>query len=63
MVKSFVMFTFLREVKAELEKVTWPSAEHVGRMTITVLVISVIVGIYLGGADFIFTQLLGLLVS
>lgn len=56
-------FRFLTEVKAEMDKVTWPSAEHVGRMTITVLIISVIVGIYLGGADYIFTNLLGLIIG
>ena len=57
------MFKFLREVKAELEKVTWPDAQQTTRMTVTVILISAIVGIYLGAADFLFTELLGLLVS
>jgi preprotein translocase subunit SecE len=56
------MFTFLKEVRAELGKVTWPGTSDVSRLTITVIVISVIVGLYLGSADFLFTNLLGLLV-
>jgi preprotein translocase subunit SecE len=56
------MFTFLGEVRSELEKVTWPTNQVVLRLTATVIIISVIVGTYLGGADYIFTNLLGFLV-
>ena len=57
------MFTFLGEVRSELEKVTWPTSADVIRYTAVVLIISVAAGIYLGGADFMFTNLLGLLVK
>ena len=57
------MFTFLREVKGELDKVSWPHSSNVVRLTITVIVISLVVGLYLGGLDYLFTTLLGLLVS
>jgi len=56
------MFTFLSEVKTELDHVTWPSGQVVFRMTFVVIGISLFAGIYLGGADFLFTNLLGLLV-
>lgn len=56
------MFTFLGEVKSELDKVTWPDSAHVIRLTSIVIIISLIAGVYLGGADFLFTNLLGLLV-
>ena len=56
------MFTFLGEVKSELEKVTWPTTADVVRLTAVVIIISMVVGVYLGGADYIFTNLLGLLV-
>ena len=56
------MFTFLGEVKAELEKVTWPKNQDVLRLTSTVIILSLIVGVYLGGADYVFTNLLGILV-
>lgn len=57
------MFTFLKEVRSELEKVTWPTGSEVARLTAVVLLISVVVGIYLGAADYLFTNLLGLLIS
>ena len=56
------MFTFLAEVRSELEKVTFPTSSDVVRLTATVVLLSLLIGIYLGGADFVFTQLLGLLV-
>ncbi len=56
------MFTFLGEVKSELEKVTFPTGQEVARLTLIVIAIGLLVGLYLGGADYIFTQLLGLLV-
>ena len=62
MVKSFVMFTFLSEVRSELEKVTWPGSSDVLRLTTVVILISLLVGIYLGATDYVFTNLLGLLV-
>ena len=57
------MFTFLKEVRSELEKVTWPPSSDVVRLTIVVIGISVIAGTYLGAADYAFTSLLGLLIS
>jgi preprotein translocase subunit SecE len=56
------MFRFLGEVRSELNKVTWPAVNNVIRLTVIVIIISLIVGAYLGAADFIFTNLLGLLV-
>ena len=56
------MFRFLSEVKSELDKVTWPESANVLRLTSIVIIISLIVGVYLGAADFLFTNLLGLLV-
>jgi preprotein translocase subunit SecE len=57
------MFTFLSEVRSELTKVTWPTQAEIIRLTIVVIIISVVVGVYLGGADFLFTNLLGILVK
>lgn len=42
---------FIREVIAELKKVTWPSREETMKLTVVVIVISVIVGIFIGGLD------------
>jgi preprotein translocase subunit SecE len=44
---------FLREVRQELRKVTWPKREEVLRATLMTLVATVIIAIYLGFTDFI----------
>lgn len=48
---------FFKEVRAELAKVTWPSRPEVIRLTAVVIGASVLVGIYLGGLDYVFTKL------
>ena len=55
--------TFLREVKNELTKVTWPTRNEVVKLTIIVIGISVAIGIYIGGLDLLFTKLTDLLVK
>jgi len=50
--------TYLKEVRLELKKVTWPKVSEVVKLTLTVLLISGVIGIYLGGLDFAFTKLL-----
>ena len=48
---------FLKEVKAELKQVTWPAKKEVIKLTGMVVAISLIVGVYIGALDFIFTKL------
>lgn len=48
---------FFKEVREELKKVVWPSKEEVIRLTGVVVLVSAVVGLYLGGADFILTKL------
>ena len=54
---------FLRETYAELRKVTWPTRQEVVRLTATVILVSLIVGVFIGGLDFIFTSLLQVVVK
>ncbi len=52
------VFTFLREVKAEVEKITWPSFdEFVGHM-IVVFVTIMFASVILGGMDYVFSAAL-----
>ena len=51
------LFTFLREVWAELKKVTWPTRQEATRLTIIVLIICLILGVFLGAIDYGFTEL------
>ena len=46
---------FLREVRAELKKVTWPSRSEVQSTTIVVIVCTIFFGIYLFFMDIIFS--------
>lgn len=57
------MLKFINEVRSELMKVTWPTRAETIRLTAIVIGISVAVGLYLGGLDALFTQMLKLLVS
>jgi preprotein translocase subunit SecE len=49
--------TFLKEVRDELKKVVWPTRDEVVRLTMVVIIVSLIVGFYLGALDYIFTKL------
>lgn len=53
---------YLSEVKLELTKVTWPKRNEIVRLTLIVLAISAIVGLFSGGLDFIFTKMLSIFV-
>lgn len=57
------IFTFLKEVKEELGKVTWLNREQTIRYTILVVIIAVVVGLFLGGLDYILTALTALLLG
>jgi preprotein translocase subunit SecE len=54
---------FLSEVKSELTKVTWPTRDEVIRLTLVVVIISLAVGLFVGGLDFIFTKAIQLFLS
>lgn len=54
---------FLKEVKAELLKVVWPTRSEVVKLTIIVIGVSVAIGLYIGGLDFVFTKMTDLLVK
>jgi len=54
--KRFV--SFLREVRAELKKVTWPSKNEVYSTTIVVIFATIFFGFYLFFMDVIFSWLI-----
>ncbi|HUW72193.1 MAG TPA: preprotein translocase subunit SecE [Candidatus Humimicrobiaceae bacterium] len=49
--------TFLKEVQLEMKKVNWPTREETIRYTLMVIGVAVAVAVFLGGFDFIFTDL------
>jgi len=50
---------FVREVISELKKVTWPTREEALKLTVVVIAISVIVGIFIGILDTTFLRITG----
>lgn len=49
---------FLKETRDELKKVVWPKREDVIRLTGVVILTSLIVGLFLGAIDFVFTKIM-----
>lgn len=54
----FVRFwRFLKDVKAELKRMTWPKKEDVKKATIAVFTFCVFYSLFIGGIDVIFKNL------
>ncbi len=49
---------FFKEVYFELKRVSWLSRKDVLRYTLIVLALTIIVAFFLGGLDFIFTEII-----
>ena len=54
----FSLTAYIRETIQEIKKVSWPSQQQTIEMTILVIAVSVIIGAYIGLADYIFQSLL-----
>lgn len=54
---------YFEEVVRELKKVDWPNREQTIQQTVLVIVVSVVVAAYLGGLDYLFTQLTSLIIQ
>ena len=54
-------FRFFVDAFLELKKAHWPSRKETGRLSIMVFVVCVVVGALLGGLDFVFMKMMGLL--
>ena len=50
-------FSYLKESKSEFDKVVWPSRAETVRLTLMVIIVSVVVGAYIAGMDAIFTSI------
>ena len=52
-----VNFRFFGEVIGELRRVTWPTMNETFRLTLMVIAVSVVIGIFLGVADLIYGRI------
>ena len=49
---------FLREAWAELQKITWPTTPELKRATISIIVLSVVLGLAIGWLDWLLSKVL-----
>ncbi len=61
MIKS--VSEFLKGSLAELKQVIWPTKSTVGRLTLVVIGVSLLTGLIIGGLDYLFLNVVGLLVK
>lgn len=61
--KAGGLVPFLRDVRLEIKKVEWPSREELVKLTGAVVGLSTLVGIFLGGVDFLFQELFKLVIA
>lgn len=52
------VITYFKEVRVEMKKVNWPSREMTIKYTLIVIGLALVVAIYLGSLDVVFTNLL-----
>lgn len=51
---------FLIDVRAEMEKVTWPGRQEVQAATIVIIALLVLLAAFIGTVDFVVSRALGL---
>ncbi len=54
---------FISEVRVELQKVVWPTPNATLRLTVIVILVTLTVGFFVGGVDFVLTKALELLLN
>lgn len=54
---------FLKEVRLELTKVKWPTKQEVVKMTTVVILVSLLVGVYVGALDLSLVKVMEVLVK
>jgi preprotein translocase SecE subunit len=53
---------YLRDTAAEMKHVSWPTQTQTAVYTLLVIAVSAIVALFLGAFDYLFTQLLDIIV-
>ena len=54
---------YLKETRAELRKVSWPTRQEAIRLTLIVLAVTFAMAIFLGSVDLLFNRLFAWIVS
>lgn len=54
---------YFKDTRGELRKVSWPTRKQATNLTLIVLAVTVIMALFLGSLDYIFANLVRLIVS
>ena len=60
--KDNPVLRYLKETRAEVRKVSWPTRKEALRLTLVVLAVTISMAIILGALDFVFSQFIGFIV-
>jgi preprotein translocase subunit SecE len=55
---SMSISDYIKDTRGELKHVSWPTRSQAIAYTVTVILIAIVIGIYLGLLDYIFSNLL-----
>lgn len=57
------IINFIKGVKAEVKRITWPSTKDAKKALIAVILFTLVYAILVGGLDYIFQNLFGLILK
>ena len=61
--KDKAIVKYLKETRAELRKVTWPTREEAINLTLIVIAVTVAMAVFLGTSDWLFSRIIGLIIG
>jgi len=61
--KDNPVVAYLKQTQAEIHKVHWPNRKEATNLTSVVLAVTVVMSIFLSGLDYLFAQLVRLILS
>jgi len=61
--KENPILKYLKETRAEVRKVSWPTRKEAFRLTLVVLAVTISMAIILGVLDYVFSQFIGFIVQ
>jgi preprotein translocase subunit SecE len=61
--KENLIAKYLKETRAELQKVVWPSRKETTNLSLIVLAVMVVMSIGMGVIDFVFARLFSLIIG
>ena len=53
---------FLKEVKQELSKVVWPTKKETIRLTLAVILVSILIGVFIDMIDYVLTRIMVIII-